>query len=250
MKNDLSLNGILMLLLTLICVMLVLIGVNTVLKRRGWERRRQRATTFKVGLVISIWMLVLAVLSGEGFFDDFSQLPPRPALAILLPFPFVLLFAFSKGGTRFLQSVPSHWLVFMQSFRIFVEILLWLAFLAGKLPVQMTFDGRNLDILSGILALPAGYLLYKRKRHSSTAGIIYNSIGILLLLNILVIAILSMPTSMRFFMNEPSNFLVAQFPYIWLPGVLVPLAYTLHIFSLRQLLTREQRQVAARQLAV
>lgn len=36
-------------------------------------------------------------------------------------------------------------------------------------------------------------------------------------------------------MNEPSNVLLAQFPFILLPGVLVPLAYTLHIFSLRQL---------------
>ena len=250
MKNDLSLNGILMLFLTLTCVTLVLTGLNAVLKAGGWEIRRRRAITFKTVSVISIWMLLLAVLSVKGFFADFSQLPPKPALAILLPLPFVLLFAFSKGGTQFLQSVPSHWLVYMQSFRILVEILLWLAFLAGKLPVQMTFDGRNLDVLSGILALPAGYLLSKRKGYSSTAGVIYNSIGLLLLLNILVIAVLSMPTSLRYFMNEPSNFLVARFPYIWLPGVLVPLAYTLHIFSLRQLLTRKHEQKVAGQLAV
>jgi len=55
-----------------------------------------------------------------------------------------------------------------------------------------------------------------------------------LLVNVLVIAVLSMPTPLRVFHNEPANTLLAYFPYIYLPGVLVPLAYTLHIFSLRQ----------------
>jgi hypothetical protein len=250
MKIDLSPNDILMLLLTMICAILMLIGLNTVLKMRGWKARRRRMIVFITGSAIIVWMLILAVLSAKGFFADFSLLPPRPALAMLLPLPFVLLFTVSKRGTRVLQSVPGHWLVFMQSFRIFVEILLWLTFLAGKLPVQMTFDGRNFDVISGILALPAGYLLSRRRNYSSAVGIIYNSVGLLLLLNILIIAVLSMPTSMRYFMNEPSNVLVAQFPYIWLPGVLVPLAYSLHIFSLRQLLIRKQRQLVAGQFAV
>jgi hypothetical protein len=51
--------------------------------------------------------------------------------------------------------------------------------------------------------------------------------------------VLSMPTSLRYFMNEPSNTIVAQFPFILLPGVLVPIAYTMHIFSLRQLLSKK-----------
>jgi hypothetical protein len=73
---------------------------------------------------------------------------------------------------------------------------------------------------------------------------------LLLLLNILVIAVLSMPSPFRYFLNEPSNVIVAQFPYILLPGVLVPLAYSLHIFSLRQLLTRKQEQPATTRFAL
>jgi len=72
-------------------------------------------------------------------------------------------------------------------------------------------------------------------------AIAFNIVGILLLLNILVIAVLSMPTSIRFFMNEPSNTLVGQFPFILLPGVLVPIAYTMHIFSLRQLFAKQNK---------
>lgn len=118
------------------------------------------------------------------------------------------------------------------------------AFMAGKLPVQMTFEGRNFDVITGVLALPVGYLLARKKRYASKWAIAFNIMGILLLLNILVIAVLSMPTPLRYFMNEPSNTLVAQFPFILLPGVLVPIAYTLHIFSLRQLLAKQGKAVA------
>jgi uncharacterized membrane protein len=103
----------------------------------------------------------------------------------------------------------------------------------------MTFEGRNFDVITGILALPVGYLIARKKTYSSKLILAFNIIGIVLLLNILVIAVLSMPTSIRYFMNEPSNTLVGQFPFILLPGVLVPIAYTMHIFSLRQLLTKQ-----------
>jgi hypothetical protein len=184
---------------------------------------------------------LLTILSSNGFFTDFSKLPPRPALAMLIPLPIIILIAFSKTGTQLLQTLPSHWLVLMQSFRIIVELLLLFAFMAGKLPVQMTFEGRNFDVVTGVLALPVGYLIARKKSYASKLGIAFNILGILLLSNILVIAVLSMPTSIRYFMNEPSNTLVGQFPFILLPGALVPIAYTMHIFSLRQLLAKQNK---------
>jgi hypothetical protein len=98
----------------------------------------------------------------------------------------------------------------------------------------MTFEGGNLDILTGILALPAGYLVAQKKFSPLKISLTFNLIGIALLLNILVIALLSMPTPFRHFTNEPSNVIITQFPYILLPGVLVPIAYGLHILSLRK----------------
>ena len=76
----------------------------------------------------------------------------------------------------------------MQSFRIAVELLLLLAFLRNELPLQMTFEGRNFDILSGILAIPVGYLLAKGKTYAPKLAIAFNIISLLLLVNILVLA--------------------------------------------------------------
>jgi len=37
-------------------------------------------------------------------------------------------------------------------------------------------------------------------------------------------------------MNEPANTMIAHLPFIWLPAFVVPVAYFLHIVSLKQLL--------------
>jgi hypothetical protein len=241
MKNNFSTPDFLWPLLTLICIIVILTGLNAALKRTTWEKRQRQKILIGTTVAIAMWIALLLILSFNGFFADFSKLPPRPALAVLIPLPFVLLIAFSKKGTQLLRSVPSHWIVYLQSFRIVVELLLLFAFMAGKLPVQMTFEGRNIDVVTGVLALPVGYLLARKRTYAAKLAIAFNIVGILLLLNILVIAVLSMPTPLRYFMNEPSNTLVAQFPFILLPGVLVPVAYSLHIFSLRQLFKRSNR---------
>lgn len=234
MKSNFSTPGFLWPLLALICIAIILVGVYKALRKTEWRRSKGQKIFFGITLIIFAWTATLTVLSYKGFFTDFSKMPPRIVLALLIPLPFILLFSYSKTGTQMLQLVPPQWLVLMQSFRIFVELLLWFAFLANKLPIQMCIEGRNYDVLTGIFAIPIAWLLVNKRSYSSQMIIAFNVLGILLLLNILVIAIFSMPVSFRYFMNEPSNALIAQFPFILLPGVLVPLAYSFHIFSLRQ----------------
>jgi hypothetical protein len=237
MKND-FVPTVAWIVLTAICIAFILIGLNEALRKSGREKKQRQKITFAAGSVIATWIALLLILSYNGFFADFSHLPPRPGVALLVPLPFILLFAFSKKGTELLQSIPAHWLIYMQSFRIAVELLLLLAFIGGKLPVQMTLEGRNFDIITGILALPVGYWVATKRSSAKRLAIAFNVIGLVLLLNILVLAVLSMPTPIRYFMNEPANTIVAQFPYILLPGVLVPVAYGLHILSIRQLIKR------------
>ena len=96
----------------------------------------------------------------------------------------------------------------------------------------MTFEGYNFDILVGLTGPIIGMII--QRKNSPTLLLIWNFAGLCLLINIVTIAILSAPVPFRVFMNEPANRIVTQFPIVWLPGILVPLAYTLHIFSIRQ----------------
>lgn len=226
------LPAVLMSALSLACIVVVMRGLQLSLRRTGFEKVHQKKIVAGTLLAVAAWVLITGLLAWKGFFSDFSKLPPRPVFLIIVPLIVFLFIAFSKTGSAVIRAVPPHWLVGMQAFRILVEILLWRAFMLNLLPIQMTFEGSNFDGLSGLLAIPAAMILFRK--WIPQLVLVYNIIGVGLLINILLIAVLSMPTPFRYFMNEPPNTLVGEFPFIYLPAVLVALAQCLHIFSLRQ----------------
>ncbi|HSC40609.1 MAG TPA: hypothetical protein VLD19_22150, partial [Chitinophagaceae bacterium] len=150
-------------LLAFVCLVIIVAGLKRVLLKTGWEQGRQQKIFYGTVFVVALWAGLLTVLSLNGFFARFDKLPPRPALAILIPLPFVLIAAFSKTGTALLKQVPPQRLIFVQTFRVFVELLILFAFLAGKLPAQMSLEGRNFDVVTGLLAFPVGYFCFVKK---------------------------------------------------------------------------------------
>ena len=217
--------------LTVIMLILMYRALTAALKLTSWseDRRRSMARRFAVGT--GLWLVFLLGVSATGFFEDFSTFPPRLMIALAIPLVTILIVVFSAPVKELLPLIPQRTLVGLQGFRIFVELLIWAAFVQDQLPIQMTFEGRNLDVLSGILGIAVALTL----AHNRTVLYLYNFIALGLLVNIVTIAILSMPVPFRVFMNEPANVLVTRFPFVVLPAMLVPFAYGLSFLSLRQL---------------
>lgn len=191
--------------------------------------------------VLASWIVLTSILAAKGVYADFSTLPPKFLLNLLLPLVLVILVMRSNGFKRLLPHVPPHWITYTQAFRIPVEIFLWLLFLDNVTPVQMTYEGLNMDVFSGILAIPAGWYVATRRKGWRNVMLAFNIVGLLLLLNILTVALLSAPLPIRVFMNEPANTFITQLPWVYLPALLVALAYTLHLFSFQWLwLTRKR----------
>src|SRR5258708_5120556 len=185
-------------------------------------------------VLLTAWLILLGVLSIRGFFADFSALPPRLIFAMLPPLILVLLFTRSRAGKEFLRHIQPQWLIYLQSFRILVEIAIWLLVRNGSLPVQMSFEGRNFDMLTGFFSFPVGYYCYVKKSWPPVVALLYNIGGLVMLVNVVTISALSMPTPLRVFYNQPDSSVLTRFPFIYVSGLLVPLAYTLHILSLRR----------------
>jgi hypothetical protein len=181
-----------------------------------------------------IWIFFVSFWSVGGKMGDFDMFPLNVMPILAVPFITILIITFSKTFKEIIIHIPQQNIIRLQSFRIFVEILLWALFITNLAPIQMTFEGLNFDILSGISAPVIAYLISKRSI-SKTGIVIWNLVCLGLLINIVTVAIISMPTPLRIFMNDPSNTIVTQFPISFLPGLLVPFAYSLHFFSLRQL---------------
>jgi hypothetical protein len=232
--NPATLPGVLMGLLAALCLLIFLIGFQKAAIRSEGVRRGRRMTFAAVAIALA-WVVLIGGLAQSGFFEDLTTLPPRPVLAMLLWLPVVIGFTYTSTFKRLALATPPQWLIYFQGFRIAVELLLFQAFVRRLMPVQMTFEGRNFDIVAGVLALVAGFVVAKRVRGRRTVAILYNVIGLILLVNVLTIALLSMPTPLRSFMNEPPVTVVGRFPFIYLPTVLVVFAYSFHVLSLRQL---------------
>jgi len=209
-------------------------GLLRVLVRTAWTTERQLRIFFRALAAVVAWAALLGGLAVAGFFANYTAVPPRIPLSMLVPLAVIFVIVFSRGGRELLQVMPPHWPIYAQSMRIGVELMILLAVVNKMMPVQLSFEGRNFDILTGLLAIPVGYFVFVVKRWPTWVAVGYHIMGIGLLVNVLAVSFLSMPTPLRVFHNEPANTLITQFPFIYLPGMLVPLAFTLHLVSLRQ----------------
>ena len=229
--------------LTLVLVAFSTYGLRIAFLSMKEDMQKQNQVIKWVFRGLVSWLVIVAGLSLMGFYHDFEVLPPRIMLFGLFP-PLALgiyLTLFSKTFSKILQHIPPRWLIEVQSFRIVMELMLWLGFMGYFIPFQMTFVGFNMDIIAGITALFAGYAFFGRGRVLKPESIIWNIFGIFLLINILFIATISTPSIFQVFKNEPANTFIAAFPFIWIPSFIVPFALAMHLFSLKQVLVLDSK---------
>lgn len=193
---------------------------------------RAKVLVFRMSL--GAWIVLVSFLAVQGFFMDFLSLPPKIMFAIVPALGLTLYLGFSKRVDPVLKIVPAAWIIGLQSFRILVEIVLWQLALRGLLPPEMSFEGRNFDILVGLTTPIVAFFVYTGKVGPKFIKV-WNILGILILTNIVLHGLLAAPTQFQVFKFSPSNSIIGTFPYILLPVFVVPVAYFLHILSLRQL---------------
>lgn len=188
--------------------------------------------------VLALWLAYAARLSLAG-----KLLPPpgggAPPVALLMPPGLLLaiLAVFSPLGKR-LTALPFAALIGFQAFRLPLEFLLYAFHAQGRLPVQMTFAGRNFDVLTGLSAIVVAWMA---ARGRAGRGLIlgWNLAGLALLLNIVAVAVLSLPAPWRAFPEDPPNELVLHFPYVYIPALFVMAALAGHLLIFRKLARKD-----------
>lgn len=180
------------------------------------------------------WLAFSATLAVGGWLAGFDARPPHFLVFMLPTFAATLALAFSRIGAGAADRIGFVALTGFQVFRVPVEWVLFSLHRDGVTPVQMSFAGWNFDVLTGLSA-PLVAWLVRRGRIGRRGLLAWNCAGLALLANIVTIAILSTPTPLRTFWNEPANTFVAGWPWIWLPGFLVPMALLGHLVSLRKI---------------
>ncbi len=190
----------------------------------------------------AIWVvlgctILQGVIGWSGFYTVTDTVPPRFIL-LLMPALVVMGFLFfTSRGHRFMDSLDLRALTLLHIIRIPVELVLFWLFVHQTVPQIMTFEGRNYDILSGISAPFIYYFGFVKNTLPKKFLLWWNLICLLLLFNIVIMAVLSAPFPFQQFAFDQPNVAVFYFPYIWLPGVVVPLVLFSHLVVIRSLLT-------------
>ena len=194
-------------------------------------------------LIFVLWLATTAGIAATGILRK-ETLPP-PWIAVVLPaLVGAVVLATREFGKTLLVSVPLWALIALQGFRLPLELVMHRAYQEGIMPVQMSYSGRNFDILTGVFALILAFFITRINAPSTWLLWIWNTVGFVLLLNVVIVAILSTPTPFRVFMNEPANIWITYPPFIWLPTFLVPSALFGHLLFFRYLLGNRQQSKA------
>lgn len=217
-----------------IVVLVAAFYVTALLKTsRGGGAGSGRGGIGLVMLVLAVSVVLPGLLAGAGLLDRFDPMPAPALLLVLIVTIGTFLLAFSSPGDRLADGVPLAVLVGFQVFRVPLEWLLHRLFREGVIPVEMTYAGRNFDVVSGLSAAVVAVLVASGRK-SRAVVIAWNLLGLGLLANIVVVAVLATPT-FQVFTSGPPNRLPSMVPYVWLPTVLVQAALLGHLLVFRAL---------------
>lgn len=210
----------------------VVIALFLVLWRERTSTRDARIAIASGG-VLSLWAVAATVLAYRGYFrpQDTESVPPVGiSLVVVLSVLFVTL-ASSPSLRRLLTRQAN--VIRLHLWRL-VGIVFLVLMVRGRVPALWALPAGIGDILVAVTApwvardvdTPRG-----RRR-----AIVWNLFGIADLIVAIGLGIMTSPGPTQVFETAPTSELMTHFPLALVPTFLVPLAFTLHVVSLWQLL--------------
>ena len=201
-----------------------------------WRERRSArdaSVALLAGGVLSLWAVIATVLAHRGVFQprEGEIIPPVGINVVVVLFLLTVSLATSVSLRRLLTRQAN--LIRLHLWR-FVGIVFLVLMARGQMPALWALPAGIGDILVAVTApwvarhvgTPAG----KRR------AIIWNLFGMADLIVAVGLGIMTSPGPTQVFDTVPTSELITHFPLALVPTFLVPLAFTLHVISLWQLL--------------
>lgn len=180
-------------------------------------------------ITFAILILIFTGASLSGILQ--TQFFPLGPLLLISALVFALAFSFSSPGAKMASTFSYAALIGFQSFRLPLEIILHHWSGLGTVPPTMTWTGQNWDIVTGVVSL----LVFRWVNGNRKLAFLTNTIGAILLLNVLRVVVMSSPLPFAWSLDEPLV-LIAYFPYALIGPLFVLPALVAHIVTFRKLL--------------
>jgi hypothetical protein len=179
--------------------------------------------------ILIIWNTVTSLIVLSGIIE--KNFIPFGIILFLMVNVSAFIFALRPIGQS-LQNLPVWILILFQSFRLPLELIMHSWSETQTMPVTMSWNGQNFDILTGIFAILA---IIPALRNSKIFHWSFNILGIAMLLNVFRVVLMSSPLPFAWPLANPVQ-LIAHFPYHMIATVCVWSALIGHILLTKKLL--------------
>jgi hypothetical protein len=208
------------------------VGLYAGIRALPGDRWRRRRWAIGSAIIFAAWLIGIVLLAGNGFFR-FDVWPRGVPTALVTTLAAGYLFLLSRTFREIVASIPQHWLIAIQTFRILGGVFL-VRYFQGELPGVFAIPAGVGDVLTGIFAPVVAYWLAAGKPYARAVAIAWNLFGMADLVNAVTIGTLT---------GGGGGGIV--FPIVLIPIYAVPRAFLIHSYSLIGLLRKTSRRPAS-----
>lgn len=213
------------------------LGVIGLLIWTAWRTKQHSVLSLGVAAGLLIWFSFVAFVGRSGWFATNPLFLPFIAIGFLVLFGLLRWVYHTRPISELFMAIPQPLLIGIQTYRL-VGYAFFEQYRLGLLPAAFAFPAGIGDMLVGGLA-PIVAILSLSPLSARTGVIRYwNYIGIADLVIALSVGVLGFPRPIQFVPMTPSTEAIALDPLVIVPLFAVPLAFLLHLFSLKGLLNK------------
>jgi hypothetical protein len=195
------------------------------------------------------WEAVASYLGAANtYFATTERAVPTILFGLLIPLAVAAIALWrSESIARLVYSIPLHWLVAAQVYRVAGSIFLVL-WADGRLPWQFALPAGTGDVATGIVAVVVAAQLAQNAIGARRATYAWSFFGIADLVVAITMGAMTSPGRPHLLAFDAPNLLVTAYPLVMVPTFAVPLALMLHglvLWRLRRETASAGRLVAA-----
>jgi hypothetical protein len=222
-------------------------GVRRGIGVLGLAPDRRASLLVRTGALLGGWLVLAFWFGAAGVYRTTESALPALLLAIAVVLPIATGLTIVRTSTTardILAATPQHLLIGVQVYRVLGAVFLVLL-AQGRVPGAFANPAGWGDVLVGLSAPLVAWLYRTDAARWHGLAVLWNVFGLADLGVAIALGVLTAPGGLQRFAFDAPNSLIASFPLVLIPTVLVPISILLHLLSLRQL----RRESARHQLA-
>ncbi|WP_051664075.1 hypothetical protein [Dyadobacter crusticola] len=196
----------------------------------------------RFGILLISWVALQICISASGFYHATSTAFPMLLIMVVPPVILMAWLFMARSGKSLLDRMDLHLLTVIHVVRAPSEVVMYWLFICRVVPAEITLQGGNLDIVAGLTAPAIYYFGVLKEKIKWQLMVCWNVLGLGLTVSVALKFIASaafIPQNLTF---EQPNIALSHFPFVFLPGIIMPLIICSHLAAIRLLVKSNSAQ--------